>query len=293
MQGVVGLRRYDPRRLAAVAQPHRPSPDRADVVYGNRNGKRLLAAHRLRLHLAGRYEQLRLFYLLPGDFIGVGRGLAVGYGHIYGEGLAGLLARHVQIVRPQLHRIGSVIPLHQKGDLQAKDVFPIPCDGLAVIPVNKGAVLQFPQIGRDGHPVIVGLAQQGQHDIYPAVEDGGHIPLGIGEGHAGVQGMAVDGQLARHRLGRGGRGRPVGVLAVGDGHLDGEGLGIGCAAGVRIGAAEFHRVNAVLPVRLERQVQGHREDPRIRGPAYVEFVISIGKRAVRPGVEYRGDPQRR
>ena len=159
MQGVVGLRRHDPRRLAAVAQPHRPSPDRTDVVYGNRNGKLLLAAHRLRLHLAGGNEQLRLFHLLPGRLVGVGRGLAVGYGYIHGEGLAGLLARHVQIVRPQLHRVGAAVPLHQKGDLQAKDVFPIPCDGLAVIPVNKGAVLQFPQIGRDGHPVIVGLAQ--------------------------------------------------------------------------------------------------------------------------------------
>ena len=105
--------------------------------------------------------------------------------------------------------------------------------------------------------------------------------------------MAVDGQLARHRRGRGGRFRPVGVLAIGDGHLDGEGLGIGRAAGVRIGAAEFHRVNAVLPVRLQGQLQGHREDPLIRGPAYVEFVIPIGKGAVRSGVEYRGDPQRR
>ena len=101
----VCLHGYYARRLAAVGQADGAGADGAYVVYCDGHGELLLAAHCAGVNRAFGYEQLRLFHLLFGHVVGVGRVFAVGYGHIHGEGLLLLLPQHVEVIGFQRHGI--------------------------------------------------------------------------------------------------------------------------------------------------------------------------------------------
>jgi len=99
MHGAVCLHGDYSRRLAAIGQADGASADGAYVVYCDGHGELLLAAHCAGVNRAFGYEQLRLFHLLLGHVVGVGRVFAVGYGNIHGERLLLLLPQHVEVIR--------------------------------------------------------------------------------------------------------------------------------------------------------------------------------------------------